>query len=41
LMLFGFSREGLSNDIFDVVVGYQGCHRRKYVCCLVFFYWRN
>ncbi len=37
LMLFGFSREGLSNDIFYGIVGYQGCHSRKYVCCLVFF----
>ncbi len=29
LLLFGFSREGLSNDIFFGVVSYQGCHRRQ------------
>jgi len=36
LLLFGFSREGLSNDIFFGIVGYQGCHKRKYVYFLVF-----
>jgi hypothetical protein len=28
-LLVGFSREGLSNDIFFGVVSYQGCHRRQ------------
>jgi hypothetical protein len=27
---------GLSNDIFLGIVGYQGCHKRKYVYCLAF-----
>ncbi len=35
-LLFGFSREGLSNDIFFGIAGYQGCHKRKYVYCPIF-----
>jgi hypothetical protein len=35
---FGSSREGLSNDLFFGVVGYQGYKKKKYVQCFIFLF---